>query len=270
MIQLPSKNLAQNVVDELALFQALIDKKATFSEQVTEAAKLFKQKNIKSNKTFRALKKVLIDMCSGARRCAYCEDSVADEVEHFSPKNIYPSLTFVWSNLLYACGPCNGPKNNQFAVFALLTGLFTDVTPPRKNPNPQPPIEGEAVLIHPRQENPLDFLILDISDTFFFSPIDDENTKEYERAVYTIDILGLNSRSYLVEARENAFDNYIARLSYYKTQLDINTSTKELNKIKAGILKEHHPTVWQEMKRQCLAHPRLKILFEAVPDALNW
>ena len=47
----------------------------------------------------------------------YCEDSVGDEVEHHRPKNLYPDHTFLWDNYLYACGPCNGPKNNRFAVF---------------------------------------------------------------------------------------------------------------------------------------------------------
>lgn len=33
------------------------------------------------------------------------------------PKNMYPEKVFVWSNYLFSCGLCNGPKNNQFAVF---------------------------------------------------------------------------------------------------------------------------------------------------------
>lgn len=274
MILLPSRKLPTNTLNELATFQALIDQESTFPKQVKEAKKLFKQKNVKTNSTFKEVKKALISMCSGPRRCAYCEDSVADEVEHFSPKNIYPSLTFVWSNLLYACGPCNGPKNNQFAVFSSSTGLFTNVTPAKTNrkpkPIPKPPIKGKAVLIHPRQENPLDYLMLDMRDTFFFVPIHDEATKEYERAIYTINILGLNSRSYLVEARENAFDNYSARLEVYKNRKETNASNIELNKLKTGILKEHHPTVWYEMKRQYQAHPSLKTLFDAIPEALNW
>ena len=33
-------------------------------------------------------------MCAGAKRCMYCEDSAADEVEHHLPKNLYPEFVF--------------------------------------------------------------------------------------------------------------------------------------------------------------------------------
>ena len=46
----------------------------------------------------------------------YCEDSVADEVEHFRPKDLYPDVVFAWRNYLYACGQCNGGKNNRFSI----------------------------------------------------------------------------------------------------------------------------------------------------------
>ena len=74
-------------------------------EQVKAAKTLFKSRNRKENRTFAAVRKELADLCSGSRRCMYCDDSVADEVEHFRPKDLYPEVVFAWMNYLYACGP---------------------------------------------------------------------------------------------------------------------------------------------------------------------
>ena len=37
------------------------------------------------------------------------------------------------------------------------------------------------------RENPLDFLMLDLRETFEFTPIADAGTQDYERASYTIE-----------------------------------------------------------------------------------
>jgi len=79
-----------------------------------------------------------------------------------------------------------------------------------------PPLPGSPVLIDPRCENPLDYMALDLLDTFWFVPIADEGTQDYQRAKYSIDILRLNSREVLVKARGNAFDSYKARLYEYQ------------------------------------------------------
>lgn len=58
-----------------------------------------------------------------AGKCAYCESRITHvdygHVEHFHPKggaNGRLDYTFKWSNLLLACGICNGPefKGDQF------------------------------------------------------------------------------------------------------------------------------------------------------------
>lgn len=95
-------------------------------------------------------------MCSGSRRCLYCEDSCADEVEHIKPQDLYPEFVFVWENYLYACGPCNGGKNNAFAVFDPATGATIIVTRKRGDPV-TPPAVGTDVFINPRTEDPLQY-----------------------------------------------------------------------------------------------------------------
>lgn len=42
-------------------------------------------------------------------------DSAADEVEHIAPKALFPERVFDWTNYIYACGPCNGPKSNRYS-----------------------------------------------------------------------------------------------------------------------------------------------------------
>lgn len=269
MIKLPDKILPADIDTTLATYQNEVDTKTTFVEKVKSAKALFSKYNKKGNSTFDKIKEVLVEMCSGAARCGYCEDSKADEVEHIQPKDIYPELVFVWENYLYACGPCNGPKNNKFAIFEATTGTFKDITP-QKGSNPVAPPSGDVVLINPRTENPMDFLILDLVDTFFFVEVHDVGTKEFKRAEYTKEILGLNSRDYLALARKNAFENYCARLLTYNTRKLEGAPDKEIQKIREGILKEHHPTVWKEMQRQYHLHDQLKSLFEAAPEALQW
>ena len=174
----------------------------------------------------------------------YCEDSVADEVEHFRPKDLYPEVVFAWMNYLYACGPCNGRKNNKFVVMDG-TGKLVDVTRPHKAPVVRP-TSGDAALIDPRRENPLDFLMLDLRDTFEFTPIADAGTQDYERASYTIEVLGLNDRDYLVRARRTAFRNYRALLSAYGPERNPQRRCAGMRAIRDN----NHPTVWWEMKRQ--------------------
>ena len=178
----------------------------------------------------------------------YCEDSVADEIEHFRPKDLYPEYVFVWMNFLYVCGLCNGRKNNRFAVIHPRSGDVLNVTRPLRAPVVPPPT-GDAALIDPRREDPLAFLMLDLRDTFEFTPVADAGTLDYERACHTIKILELNGRDYLVAARRTAFHNYCALLSEYARLNDLERRRAKRTALSA-IRGNNHPTVWWEMKRQ--------------------
>lgn len=249
---------------KLVEYQNDVDEKCSYPERVKAAKTLFKSRNRKENRTFVAVRNELADLCSGSRRCMYCEDSVADEVEHFRPKDLYPEVVFAWMNYLYACGPCNRGKNNKFVVIDG-TGAFVDVTRPYEAAV-VPPISGDAALIDPRRENPLELLMLDLRDTFEFTPIADAGTRDYERASYTIEVLGLNDRDYLVQARKTAFQNYRALLYTYGRERDPQRRYVGMRAIRDN----NHPTVWWEMKRQQQRWEELADLFALAPEFLEF
>jgi len=269
MIQWPNRTLPQHAQKTLDQYQISVDAMADYEQRVARAKTDFERYNCKGNKTFDAIKDALTKMCSGAQRCAYCEDSAADEVEHVKPKNLYPEAAFVWLNYVYACGPCNGPKSNHYAVIDPNTGACIDVTRKRKAPV-VPPHKGAPMLIDPRTEDPCNWLRLDIENTFCFSPCMGIGPVEHERAKYTIDTLGLNKRTYLRKAREQAFMDYLALLKQYRSDRDQRVSLVKLRSIEKHIRGRGHPTVWSEMKRQHDVVSSLKKLFRDVPEALGW
>ena len=268
---------SQTVLDTLQTYQDEIDILPTFDEKRTKAKDLFRAKNIKTNRTFEAVKAALKKISHGIERCIYCEDSQCDEVEHFYPKTLYPQFCFDWSNYFYACGVCNGPKNNQFAVFRHDNGAFYKVNPENsKQPTVEPPV-GDSVLINPRIDNPLDFCKLDL-ETFKFSIIPKQGTKDYQRADYTFNtVLRLNDqREYLREQRELAYSNYTERLHSYTISKNRNVPQTKLDRMIHNLKRESHPTVWKEMQRHYLLGNLQRIdedlhdLFEQSPEALTW
>ena len=269
MIRLPNTELPEPAAQQLKTWQAEIDAEPDYAVRVALADRQFDNRNRPTNATFRTVRDTLATMCCGAQRCAYCEDAPADEVEHVLPKSLYPEAVFAWSNYTYACGPCNGPKNNQFAVFRAADGEFQEVTRQRNAPV-IPPEPGTPVLINPREDNPLEFLQLDLFGTFFFVELPELNTSEYLRAKYTKDVLRLNARPYLAQARRSAYTSFRARLREYIAERDAGCAEDRREELIDGIRRMHHPTVWAEMKRQRAMIPELEALFAQAPEALDW
>jgi uncharacterized protein (TIGR02646 family) len=268
MIRLPDTNLPEAVANQLEKWQKELDV-LDYPTQVSEAKKRFSAKNVKTNPTFRSVRSSLTDMCSGNRRCCYCEDSVADEVEHVRPKNLFPEQTFVWKNYLYACGPCNGPKSNDYAVYDGVTVPYHEFKRKKDDPIVPPPL-GDEVLIDPRKEDPFAFIELDIWETFRFMEKEEEENRDWHRANYTIDLLRLNEREYLVNGRRSAFNAYRSLLKEYISDRDADSPQDHLDGLIENIKISNHPTVWKEMQRFHDKHPVLKPLFEAAPEALTW
>jgi uncharacterized protein (TIGR02646 family) len=52
------------------------------------------------------------------RKCVYCEGSInarrAAHVEHFTPKALFPSLAYEWTNYFLGCPGCNGAKADRW------------------------------------------------------------------------------------------------------------------------------------------------------------
>ena len=263
MLPVPNDALPQAHQATLARYQRDVDDKGTYRKRVEAARRLFSSRNRKSNPTFAVVREKLTELCPGLARCMYCEDSAANEVEHIRPKDLYPELVFAWRNFLYACGPCNRRKGNRFSVIDHISGQIIDVTRP-KGAAIVPPRPGKAVLINPRRENPLNFLILDLRQTFRYTPIAESGTLDFERAVHTIDVLKLNERDYLVDARETAFHSYRDLLLRYKQQCEGPQKRNALRLIR----RNYHPTVWWEMLRQRNNWSVLTGLFDNVPELL--
>ena len=266
MLILRDPGLDANTARGLNRYQANVDSEHTYAERVKKGKTLFKSYNRKNNRVFRVVRERLATMCAGARRCGYCEDSAADEVEHIRPKDLYPEAVFVWENYLLACGPCNGAKNNRFSV--IRGGRLIDVTRGRNDPVHRPQ-SGSPAPINPRCEDPLEFLDLEIVDTFRFLPREDLSTVEEVRACYTIEVLDLN-RDVLIAARHEAYGAYRARLYEYRRRRDDGADDAELGNLRDAIKASAHPTVWREMQRQQSLIEDLQRLFDEVPEALNW
>ncbi len=268
MIRLPDRTLEEHLLVSLAAYQAVVDRAGGFERRVAHASSEFSARNTKANRTFEEIKVHLDRMCSGARRCMYCEDSYADEVEHFRPKYFYPELTFAWPNYLFACGHCNVAKSNRFGLF-LGNGNVLDLIRKRREPPVQPP-PGDPLLIDPRSENPANYLILDIAGvTFAFRPVPETDQHSWERARYTISVLKLN-RDALIRGRAEAFQSYVARLRDYTSQRDRGVAKSRLNNLSEALSNMQHPTVWTEMCRQRPDIDLLNELFRRAPEALAW
>src|ERR1022692_1919930 len=113
MIRIPHVDLSEPAHSALIALQAEIDAVPIYADRVKLARDRFKVENRVENATFGVIRRTLASMCAGACRCMYCEDSAANEVEHFRPKTFYPELVFVWLNYLYTCGPCNRVKRSH-------------------------------------------------------------------------------------------------------------------------------------------------------------
>ena len=172
---------------------------------------------------------------------------------------------FVWVNYVYACGRCNGGKNNNFAVVA--DNRLVDVTRKRGAPVIAP-VPGAPAFLNPRVDDPLSFFDLDLDGTFALVPGDDLSDIDQERAEFTIETLNLN-RDVLRQARHTAFGSYRARLHEYVTKRG-NVAVEELAALVDGLRAMPHPTVWTEMKRQRRWAPELNTLFAEAPEALDW
>ncbi|MCP3062678.1 hypothetical protein LXT21_28225 [Myxococcus sp. K38C18041901] len=269
MIRLPQGQLPEAARQGLEGYQQSIDALPDYAGRVALAKKRFSSLNKIGNPTFDHVKSTLTQMCSGARRCAYCEDSVADEVEHIRPKTLYPEVAFAWMNYLYACGSCNVRKNDHFAVFDEASNVLTKVARPRLAPV-TPPIPGRPVFIDPRVEEPTDFLELDLRDTFFFRPRATPKTEAYHRAEYTIDVLQLNLREVLPHARRAAYWDYMAHLNGYLRAKSQGMPQEHLDMLARQVRTRQHPSVWIEMKRQHERLPELLLPFTLAPEALGW
>lgn len=278
MLKIAVRDLEESALKTLAAIQKIVDKPAGYPERVAQAKSEWDAKMGTNAKkaAFKVVRETLAKMCVGSVRCAYCEDSLADEVEHIRPKNLFPDHAFIWENYLFACGPCNGPKSNRYGV---LNGASIEEFIRGRKDLVVPPAAGMSGFINPRAEDPFAFLEMDlggitpdgtrIDGTFDILPLDGLGVAERARAMFTIDVLGLN-REAIRAARKNAFGGFSARMHQYVASKESGADVYELTHLQADLLRTPHLSVFEDIRRQRLLLPNLLNLFARAPEMLAW
>jgi uncharacterized protein (TIGR02646 family) len=297
MLRLPSR--AFSAADEAYLLtrQNTVDAKPDHQAKVIKAKTMWDgKKSSQAGQTrFTSIKATLLTMCAGIEICTYCELNEATDIEHIYPKKLYPGKTFKSANYLLACGNCNTHhKKDKFSIFIPhRSNNETDVTCSRGVYNR--PQNQDTLFINPRSENPMRLMKLDlVSPTFMYVPTAATGTRDYKRAKYTIELLGLNKRAALVEARRSASTYYLNQLRTYSLveaamdfpaiqaafaddfqPIDITANfvaekNRILGVIKTEFINYSQPTVWKEMVRQRINLARTNVLLNAVPAATGW
>ena len=296
MIRLKSNliTLENDIKEALDKKQKTINDLATFIEKSQKAGKAWDSKG--SPEIFKRIRKHLTTLCVSVEVCNYCESNEANDIEHILPKKLFPHLTFLWTNYLLSCQNCNSKfKQDQFAIFEPLDSENVTEFVSRQKVETQPTTE-DHVFIHPHQEDPMDFLWLELNTCIFnIHPdfIENENSRGFKKGNYTRDILKLNDRATLVQGREAARDEYLNLFKQYisvKKATDFETlktavhgfpavdenipfleeQQNIITSIQTKIKSNRHPTVWRELVRQRALKPSLSKLFEQAPEAILW
>lgn len=295
MIQLISRDLQPASVTHLATVQTEINNEITFEAKAKKAKAKWTGKtgSAAAQLAFTDVKTVLANMCSGVQICVYCEHNEATDIEHIYPKRLYPEKAFTWANYVFACGRCNTHyKGENFKIFNPAgSATIQDITPQLNVYTI--PSNNDAVFINQRREDPMALLELDILNQQYIFSEKFPNGRDYEKAKYTKDLLGLNERADLVRQRKAAHRWYFSELNKYvaiKNAADFNSLTlaargeiiiditsefatekqRAIDSIKDDILSHSHPTVWKELIRQREQLPQTNILINQAVEILTW
>lgn len=164
--------------------------------QRTEASRLWEQERTRA---FGEVRDTLRAMAPEVERCMYCENSEGTDIEHFRPRAAYPTRTFDWQNLLWACSACN--SNHKRSRFPCDEA-------------------GEPLLIHPVDEDPAEHLaFLPASGRF------DPRTRKGEESIA---VFGLDRRP-LVEGRRDAWWAVQVLLDSYASACASDDSVRALH-----------------------------------------
>ncbi|MGK2876712.1 MAG: HNH endonuclease [Nocardioides sp.] len=146
-------------------------------------------------KAYRELRKVLEEALGWRLRCSYCSDSYAADVEHFWPKENFPSRAFQFENLCLICAPCNRKKDARFPL-----------TP-----------DGHPLLIDPLFDDPWDSLFF-THQTGWISArmlsVVDGQPQYAEKGSVTLELLGdLINAQPVTSARARAWEQVVDRFA---------------------------------------------------------
>ncbi|MEI6140658.1 MAG: HNH endonuclease [Mariniphaga sp.] len=217
MIHLNSKSIHISSVQHLNSVQSIIANEPTFEAKVKKADLKWNGKTSGAGKlVFNDIKTALTQMCVGVDICVYCEQNEATDIEHIFPKRLYPEKAFDWDNYVLACGKCNSHhKQDKFRIFNPLNSATEEIVTPDWKTYLQPS-NDDSLFINQRIEDPMYYFELDlVYGQFIFIERFPIGTREFKKAEFTKDVLGLNSRPALVANRRNAAKFYISRLEKY-------------------------------------------------------
>lgn len=290
MLRLDSRNLPDEAQEHLHKLQKKVNAEPDFHRKSEKAGTLWdRKKNSEAGKSvFETIQTTLAEMCVADKVCNYCEQNEANDIEHIYPKAFFPEKAFQWENYLLACKQCNTAyKLDAFAIF----NERNEAIPLQRGLEPP---SADAAFINPRAEDPADFMMLN-TRSYKFDPRPDINTKARNKADYTLQVLALNKRDTLIEARKKAAIYFYERLSRltkilaagtvqeikilltpYDNFLDDTLPIQKIkenltNGFKRDIQRHQHPSVWFAIKKiDSQVDTQWKQLFIALPDALNW
>jgi len=124
----------------------------------------------------KRIRLLLEEMAPGRKRCMYCEDNLATDIDHFQPIALAPERAFDWLNHLLACSYCN-------------SNLKRELFPCDE--------DGESLLVDPTAQDPADHLTLRLGSC------------QYEartpKGTETVRVFGLNDRPDLVKGRTTTY-----------------------------------------------------------------
>ena len=278
MLLIPHRDLPRAATETLALMQSAVDEKPDYVARVAASKQLWESKTSSPSRAaaFRTIRATLSAMCIGPVRCAYCEDSLADEIEHIYPKSLFPDRAFRWLTTHSSVGRAMGPK--VIGTVSYRTGMLLNLSAGRAIPLYHR-LPATQVCWIPDQKTPLFFWNstsggvtpdgLGLDPTYDFLPSDSLTLRELSRAIYTIRVLDLN-REVLRVARANAFGGFRARLHEYADKRDEDASVTILEGLKNDLLRTPHLTVFAEMRRQRSSLPEIDALFSRAPESVQW
>lgn len=183
----------------------------------------------------RSLREGLDVMASGRGYCMYCGDGLGSTVDHFEPIARNPRRAFDWLNHVLACEYCNSHhKRDLFPV----------------------DVHGNALLIDPTAEDPLEHLFLVLSIGTYRALT--------EKGEQTLKVCGLN-RAQLARGRETAVNQVSALVTGWWNARELGDEVKRRAMVWT-LLDQPHADVLHAMLRQARM-PGARAVFRA-DDAL--
>ncbi len=288
MIRISERALPNDIAAKLSDLQLQVNNQPGFKQKVAKAKQLWETKGgVAGKQAFEQVRQHLLEMCVYVGVCNYCEHNEAGDIEHIHPKSFFPEQAFEWNNYLLACKQCNtGYKLDRCIV-------LNDQDEQIEVSRGQQPGSNRLAMINPRQDDPAEYMMLNLLD-YKFQPLPFIEKSKTEKVNGTLQILQLNERDTLIAGRKSTAQHLfdvLERLSRMlnattlqelQQALSLNLSINEAltldeNKaqlklaLRSYIQRYQHPSVWHAIKIvEAKYNQRWKQLFQQIPEAIDW